>query len=62
MLLEGGHAESRTRRGSGARAERHELRFRGDLGVAKAMSVFELAPRGAALYSNGLVLGVELEA
>ena len=43
-------------------AEHRELRFRGDLGVAKAMSVFELAPRGVALYSNGLVLGVELEA
>eukprot|EP01043_Picozoa_sp_COSAG02_P012945 COSAG02_NODE_510_length_20863_cov_139.455233_7_plen_54_part_00 len=53
MLLEGGHAESRTRRGSGARAERRELQFRGDLGVAKARRVLKLPPSGAALYSNG---------
>eukprot|EP01043_Picozoa_sp_COSAG02_P005526 COSAG02_NODE_150_length_33596_cov_61.953966_22_plen_54_part_00 len=53
MLLEGGHAESRTRRDSGGRAERRELRFRGDLGVAKVGRLFELAPSGVALYSNG---------
>jgi hypothetical protein len=52
MLLEGGHAESRTRRDSGGRAERHELRFRGDLGVAKAGRLFELAPSGAALWGH----------
>ena len=53
MLLVRGHAESRTRRGSGDRAERRELRFRGDLGVAKASRVSELPFSGAALYSNG---------
>jgi hypothetical protein len=61
MLLVGGHAESRTRRGSGDRAERRELRFRGDLGVAKASRVSELPFSGAALYSNGEALGVKLE-
>jgi len=61
MLLVRGHAESRTRRGSGDRAERRELRFRGDLGVAKASRVSELPFSGAALYSNDEALGVKLD-
>ena len=49
LLNEGWHAEIRTRGGSGGRAERRELRFRGDRGVARGDEGFQARPyrRGA---------------
>ena len=44
LLNEGWHAEIRTRGGSGGRAERHELRFRGDRGVARGDQGFLASP------------------
>ena len=49
VLDEGWHAEIRTQGGSGCRAERRELRFRGDRGVARGDEGFQARPyrRGA---------------
>ena len=41
LLDEGWHAEIRTRGGSGGWAERRELRFRGDRGVARGDEGFQ---------------------
>ena len=49
VLDEGWHAEIRTQGGSGCRAERRELRFRGDRGVVRGDQGFQARPyrRGA---------------
>ena len=52
LLDEGWHAEIRTLRGSGGRAERHELRFRGDRGVARGEEGFQASP-----YRRGALAG-----